>query len=153
MGGSSKRKRQQDLNRHSCSRESDSTRSGAFRALTALPRLCLAWAWTGSRLHLPGSDRSPPVHAAHAAEPWALIPQLTVSRVPLHVLIFDRSTASVPHSLFFFFKFYWTVVDLPCCDISAVQQTDSAIHVHTSILFQSLFQHRWSQNMGYSSSC
>ena len=32
--------------------------------------------------------------------------------------------------------------------ISAVQQSDSVIHGRTSILFQILFPHRWSQNMG-----
>ena len=31
---------------------------------------------------------------------------------------------------------------------SAVQQSDSVIHVYTSILFQILFPHRWSQNIG-----
>ena len=32
--------------------------------------------------------------------------------------------------------------------ISAVQESDSVIHVHTSILFQILFTHRLSQNVG-----
>ena len=31
--------------------------------------------------------------------------------------------------------------------ISAVQQSGSVIHVHTSILFRILFPYRWSQNM------
>ena len=35
--------------------------------------------------------------------------------------------------------------------ISTVQQNDSVIHVHTSILFQILFPHRLSQNIGLSS--
>ena len=37
--------------------------------------------------------------------------------------------------------------------ISTVQQNDSVIHVHTSILFQILFPHRLSQNIWQSSLC
>ena len=37
--------------------------------------------------------------------------------------------------------------------ISAMQQSDSVIHIHTSILFQIIFLHRLSQNFGQSSLC
>lgn len=37
--------------------------------------------------------------------------------------------------------------------ISAVQRRDSVRQVHTSILFQMLFPHRWSQNTGWSFLC
>ena len=37
--------------------------------------------------------------------------------------------------------------------VSAVQQSDSVIHVHTSILFQILFPDRVSQNIGSSAVC
>ena len=37
--------------------------------------------------------------------------------------------------------------------ISATQQNDSVIHIHTSILFQILFPHRLSRNIGYHFLC
>ena len=37
--------------------------------------------------------------------------------------------------------------------ISTVQQSDSVVHIHTSIRFQILFPHRLSQNIGWHSLC
>ena len=37
-----------------------------------------------------------------------------------------------------FIILHWCIVDLQCC-VSAVQQSDSVIHMHISILFQILF--------------
>ena len=38
-----------------------------------------------------------------------------------------------------FFQFYWSIVIYNVVLISAVQQSDSVIHIHLSILFQILF--------------
>ena len=54
--------------------------------------------------------------------------------------------------MFFFFFIFLTFMEVELiCNvviISAVHQSDSAIHVHTSILFQIIFSHRLSQNIG-----
>ena len=47
------------------------------------------------------------------------------------------------------FKFYWSTVDLQCCDSFCW----AVVHIHTSILFQILSPHRWSRNIGWSSLC
>ena len=45
------------------------------------------------------------------------------------------------NSIFFFhfLKFYLSIVDLQCLTISAVHQSDSSVHVYTSILLQIIF--------------
>ena len=44
--------------------------------------------------------------------------------------------------LFFFniFILYWSIADLQCCIVSGVQQSDSVIHIHISILLK-FFSH------------
>ena len=54
---------------------------------------------------------------------------------------------------FFFFNFYWSIVDLQCCFSSGVQQSESVIHIHISTLFQILFPYRSLQSIGQSSLC
>ena len=70
-------------------------------------------------------------------------------------LPFEVPNHYIPHLSFFFhfLKFYWSVVDLQCDGVSDIQQSDSVIHICTSILFQILFLHRLSQNTGWSSLC
>ena len=48
---------------------------------------------------------------------------------------------------FFFFSFYWTIVNLQCCIVSGVWQRGSVIYIHTYILFQILFPDRLLQNI------
>ena len=49
---------------------------------------------------------------------------------------------------FHFLKFYGRTVDSHVVVTSAVLQSDSVIHAHTSILFPILFPHRLPQNIG-----
>ena len=44
--------------------------------------------------------------------------------------------------LFFFLIFIGTIVDLQCCVISGVQQSESVIHVHISTLLSILFPYK-----------
>ena len=50
---------------------------------------------------------------------------------------------------FGFKKFYWSIVDLQIVIISAIQQSDSVMCMHISVLFQILFPYRWSQNIDW----
>ena len=47
-----------------------------------------------------------------------------------------------------FLKFHWSVVDLPWVTVSTARQSDSALHVHTFILFRILFPHRYHRTLG-----
>ena len=67
-----------------------------------------------------------------------------------HLLVFKL--------FFFFFSiFYLNFIEVrliyKVVIMSAVQQSDSVVHIHTSILFQILFPHRLSHNTGYSPLC
>ena len=52
-------------------------------------------------------------------------------------------------SSFFYFKFYWSIVDLQL--VSVVQQGESVIHIST--LFKILFPYRSLESIGWSSLC
>ena len=43
--------------------------------------------------------------------------------------------------------FYWSIVDLQCCVVSAVQQSESVIHIHISTLLKILFSYRSLQSI------
>ena len=43
--------------------------------------------------------------------------------------------------------FYWRIVDLQCCVVSDVQQSESIIHIHTPTLFKILFPYRSLQSI------
>ena len=49
------------------------------------------------------------------------------------------------NNLFFnlIFISYWNILDLQWCVISSVQQSNSVIHIHMSVLFQILFHIRY----------
>ena len=70
--------------------------------------------------------------------------------VPFQMMVFSRympRSRIVGHIavLFFFLHFLnFIVVDLQCCDQSAVPQCDLVINVHTSILFQIICSYRLS---------
>ena len=49
--------------------------------------------------------------------------------------------------------FYWSIVDLQCCVVSAVQQSESVIHIHISTLLKILFSYRSLQSIEQSSLC
>ena len=51
-------------------------------------------------------------------------------------------------SNFFFFKFYWSVVDLQCCDNFCCPTRWFSYTCTTFILFKILFPYRLSQNIG-----
>ena len=54
------------------------------------------------------------------------------------------------HYIFFIFSFFKVVLKelIYHVIISAIQKNDSVIHAYTSILFQNLFLHGLSQNIG-----
>lgn len=54
----------------------------------------------------------------------------------------------VEQGLFCFLNFMEIQLIYKVVITSAVQDSDSVLHIHKSILFQILFQHRWSQNTG-----
>ena len=67
-----------------------------------------------------------------------------------------RSQTTTSHIFLFFFSFFKVLLKcsyLQCDGVSDIQQSDSVIHICTSILFQILFLHRLSQNTGWSSLC
>ena len=53
---------------------------------------------------------------------------------------------------FFFFNFYWRIVDLQCCVIPGIQQSESVTHIHRSPFLDS-FSCRPLQRKEYSSLC
>ena len=62
--------------------------------------------------------------------PWS--PPLLFVTVPQ-----GRETNDVP-----FQNIYWRIVASQCCLVVAVQQSESAIHIHAPLLFQSFFPFR-----------
>ena len=56
---------------------------------------------------------------------------------PLLLSVIKTSSPTI--SLCFLFSFYWSITDLQCCD-NFCWTSDSVIHMHTSILFQILYQ-------------
>ena len=49
-------------------------------------------------------------------------------------MLFVVTSMDSPNSLFFI-KFYWSIVDYNVALVSAVQQSESVIHIHMSTLF------------------
>ena len=69
----------------------------------------------------------------------------------LHLHISWRGCLLILFFKSFFFHFFsfidvWLIYKVVMT--SAAQQSDSVRHIHTSILFQIIFQHRWSQDIG-----
>ena len=65
-----------------------------------------------------------------------------------YIGIIPISSKSIFLSFFFFKSFIEAQLIDNVVIIYAIQQSDSVIHVHTSMLFQILFPHRLSQNTG-----
>ena len=126
--------------------------------LFSLPLTTWSWVWGAEwreKLTLPGKEYVPfqvDLQRTHDKEETYrggysacgnLIPYFYKECV-IHLVRFQSINKSWiwPVNFFFFniFILYWSIADLQCCIISGVQQSDSVIHIHISILLK-FFSH------------